>query len=63
MFQTFAREQGMESRYRMRSLGQGQGVLAAKDIQIGCEKGEWICLQNCHLSVSWLPELERILEV
>ena len=28
----------------------------------GRAKGHWVCLQNCHLSVSWLPTLDRLLE-
>ncbi len=62
MFLAFARENGMDGKYRMRSLGQGQGGFARQDIDEGARNGEWVCLQNCHLSISWLPELERILE-
>ncbi|KAL0019092.1 hypothetical protein WJX77_000912 [Trebouxia sp. C0004] len=44
------------------SLGQGQGPKAEKVLIAGMEKGQWVCLQNCHLAVSWMPSLERIVE-
>jgi dynein heavy chain len=44
------------------SLGQGQGPLVEAAIATAQQKGLWVCLQNCHLSVSWLPTLERITE-
>ncbi|CAM9370487.1 unnamed protein product [Discosporangium mesarthrocarpum] len=44
------------------SLGQGQGPIAERLMERGREVGDWVCLQNCHLAVSWLPKLEQILE-
>lgn len=29
----------------------------------GAEKGNWVFLANCHLSISLLPELESIIDV
>merc|ERR1719171_966040 len=44
------------------SLGQGQGPKAEKMIDNGKEHGGWVLLNNCHLSVSWMPKLDRICE-
>ena len=47
---------------KMVSLGQGQGPIAERLMNEGQAKGHWVCLQNCHLSVSWLPKLDALLE-
>ncbi|KAL2653916.1 hypothetical protein R1flu_022044 [Riccia fluitans] len=44
------------------SLGQGQGPKAEKLLAQGMERGMWVCLQNCHLSQSWMPVLDRIVD-
>ena len=38
------------------------GLQAEKVLLAGMEKGQWVCLQNCHLATSWMPTLERIVE-
>lgn len=58
-----AKAKGMEARLKTLSLGQGQGRIASKFVDAGQKAGDWVCLQNCHLSASWMPELEKIQEV
>ena len=51
------------SRLKKLSLGQGQGKIAKAAIEDGRRNGMWVCLQNCHLSASFMPELEKIQEL
>jgi|JI61114C2RNA_FD_contig_111_240093_length_7679_multi_2_in_0_out_0_3 dynein heavy chain len=44
------------------SLGQGQAKKAKEKITEGAKNGTWLYLANCHLSLNFLKELEKILE-
>jgi hypothetical protein len=46
---------------RSYSLGRGRGQGAEELILEAAEKGFWVLLQNCHLSLSWMPRLEYII--
>jgi len=43
------------------SLGQGQGENAKQAIEKSKRTGEWALLQNCHLSKTFMPDLEAAL--
>lgn len=54
--QTFAEAESRELQYV--SLGQGQGENAKRLIAQCRKSGAWAMLQNCHLSKSFMPDLE-----
>ncbi|KAG5305945.1 DYH3 protein, partial [Pseudoatta argentina] len=57
----FAVDRGISKKNLMTiSLGQGQGPIAIDMIERGIKSGEWVILQNCHLAISWMKELDRI---
>ncbi|KYM82700.1 Dynein heavy chain 2, axonemal [Atta colombica] len=57
-----ADNQGMTSNFLTLSLGQGQAPIATSMIEIGAREGFWVFLANCHLSLSWMPKLDKIVE-
>jgi dynein heavy chain len=41
------------------SMGQGQEIIARESIAVAMQRGDWVCVQNAHLSVGYLKELEE----
>lgn len=58
----YCEKMGYSHRFSSISLGQGQGPIARAMMERAQLEGGWVCLQNCHLAVSWLPVLEKIVE-
>ena len=44
------------------ALGQGQAPIALRAISESLQSGSWVFLSNCHLMLSWIPELEKTVE-
>jgi dynein heavy chain 2 len=40
-------------------MGQGQADIALNLLRDCTRSGDWLCLKNLHLAVSWLPTLEK----
>ena len=57
-----AQRHGMEKKFTSLSLGQGQSPIATRMIKEGVEEGHWVYLANCHLSLSWMPRLDKLIE-
>ncbi|ETE57979.1 Dynein heavy chain 2, axonemal, partial [Ophiophagus hannah] len=52
----------MAQRFHALSLGQGQAPIATRMIKDGVHQGNWVFLANCHLSLSWMPQLDKLVE-
>uniref|UniRef100_A0A8C3UWY6 Dynein axonemal heavy chain 1 n=1 Tax=Catharus ustulatus TaxID=91951 RepID=A0A8C3UWY6_CATUS len=59
----FAEEMKFSQKLSAISLGQGQGPRAEAMLHNAMEQGNWVFFQNCHLAPSWMPSLERLIEV
>nr|XP_060485343.1 dynein axonemal heavy chain 2-like isoform X2 [Panthera onca] len=57
-----AEQMGMAQRFHALSLGQGQAPIAARLLREGVLQGHWVFLANCHLSLSWMPNLDKLVE-
>uniref|UniRef100_A0A8C5L4X8 Dynein axonemal heavy chain 2 n=1 Tax=Jaculus jaculus TaxID=51337 RepID=A0A8C5L4X8_JACJA len=57
-----AEHTGMAQRFHALSLGQGQAPIAARLLRDGVVQGHWVFLANCHLSLSWMPNLDKLVE-
>ncbi|KAB0795300.1 hypothetical protein PPYR_12139 [Photinus pyralis] len=59
---SFADSLDMGDNFHTLSLGQGQAPIATRLITTGIKEGNWVFLANCHLSLSWMPKLDKIVE-
>jgi dynein heavy chain, axonemal len=62
MLQSLAISKGMGDRFRYIALGQGQEGVATRYLEEGIRDGNWVFFANCHLMMSWMNQLEKIVE-
>ena len=62
MVKQFAAKKQVVGKLNHLSLGQGQSKKAEILINDGIKNGDWVFLENIHLSVNWMPKLEQIIE-
>ncbi|XP_033636218.1 dynein heavy chain 2, axonemal-like isoform X2 [Asterias rubens] len=62
MLLQLAEQSDMAHRFHALSLGQGQAPIATRMIKEGVREGNWVFLANCHLSLSWMPALAKLVE-
>ncbi|XP_076804944.1 dynein axonemal heavy chain 10-like [Clavelina lepadiformis] len=49
------------NRLKFLAMGQGQEKVALQLLETAIARGQWLMLQNCHLLVKWLIDLEKAL--
>eukprot|EP01135_Chromosphaera_perkinsii_P005558 Nk52_evm107s352 gene=Nk52_evmTU107s352 len=62
LIENLAVAKGMQDKFYNLSLGQGQAPIATRMLKEGAKEGKWVFLANCHLSISWMPELSKHIE-
>ncbi|CAG5115632.1 unnamed protein product, partial [Candidula unifasciata] len=50
-------------RYHQVAMGQGQADVALKLLRECSKNGDWLCLKNLHLVTTWLPVLEKEINI
>ncbi|XP_033947329.1 dynein axonemal heavy chain 10 [Pseudochaenichthys georgianus] len=59
-----AERSGFEgNKFKFLAMGQGQEKVALQLLEMAASRGQWLMLQNCHLLVKWLKDLEKSLEM
>ncbi|KAF3850823.1 hypothetical protein F7725_012595 [Dissostichus mawsoni] len=51
------------NKFKFLAMGQGQEKVALQLLERAVSRGQWLMLQNCHLLVKWLKDLEKSLEM
>ncbi|XP_008181522.3 dynein heavy chain 2, axonemal [Acyrthosiphon pisum] len=52
-----------KEKFQSLSLGNGQESIATNLIKTAQKEGQWIFLSNCHLLSTWMPQLDKIIEI